>query len=450
MWIIAAVVVLAAAGGLIYAIRRASAESSAQPSTLQTATARQGSLVLMVSGTGTMLAAQDSALGFEAAGELVELHAGLGEQVEAGQLLAQIDDADALAQLADARQTLLELTSPASIAIARQNAAQAELDLYNAQVARSSLTYWYDDAAYQNALAGYTLAQDRLARAQEMYNRASGDVARAQAYQNLYAAQKSLDNARYYVNVYSSKPSQRQIDEADADLALAEARLDEARNYLAALTGEDVPDDATGDALVKLRQAESAVREAEAALESTRLVAPFSGTVMEIDAEVGDTVSGPVIRLANLEALVVEFYMDGEDWSGVQAGYEAEVTFDALPDQVFTGVVTEVSPGLVSVQNTSMVFGSLRLDQSYSEIQLPAGVGAAVDVISGRAENAILIPIEALHEISDEEYAVFVVVDGRPRVRTVEVGLQDSYYAAITSGLQAGEVVTTGIVETGQ
>jgi multidrug efflux pump subunit AcrA (membrane-fusion protein) len=71
-----------------------------------------------------------------------------------------------------------------------------------------------------------------------------------------------------------------------------------------------------------------------------------------------------------------------------------------------------------------------------------------VDIIGGRAENAVLVPVEALRELGPEEYAVFVVEDGEPTLRIVEVGLIDFVSAEIISGLDAGEIVTTGIVET--
>jgi multidrug efflux pump subunit AcrA (membrane-fusion protein) len=71
-----------------------------------------------------------------------------------------------------------------------------------------------------------------------------------------------------------------------------------------------------------------------------------------------------------------------------------------------------------------------------------------VDVIGGKAEDAVLIPVEALHEIDGGKYTAFVMENGSPRLRTVEVGLQDITYAEIRSGIEAGEIVTTGIVET--
>jgi multidrug efflux pump subunit AcrA (membrane-fusion protein) len=76
------------------------------------------------------------------------------------------------------------------------------------------------------------------------------------------------------------------------------------------------------------------------------------------------------------------------------------------------------------------------------------GSNASVDVIGGRAENAILVPVEAVREIAPGEYAVFVMEDGEPKLRIVTVGLMDYTSAEITSGLEAGEVVTTGVVET--
>ena len=76
-------------------------------------------------------------------------------------------------------------------------------------------------------------------------------------------------------------------------------------------------------------------------------------------------------------------------------------------------------------------------------------MNAAVDIVGGRAENAILIPVEALRELGPGEFAVFVLQDGEPRLRPVEVGIMDFTFAEIISGLEAGETVTTGIVETG-
>jgi len=79
---------------------------------------------------------------------------------------------------------------------------------------------------------------------------------------------------------------------------------------------------------------------------------------------------------------------------------------------------------------------------------LLVGLNASVDVIAGKAQDAVIVPVEALHELSPGEYAVFVMQDGEPRLRVVTVGLMDFTSAEILTGLQPGEIVTTGIVET--
>ena len=73
----------------------------------------------------------------------------------------------------------------------------------------------------------------------------------------------------------------------------------------------------------------------------------------------------------------------------------------------------------------------------------------SVDVIGGKAENALLVPVEALKELGVGEYAVFVVADnGELEMRPVEVGLMDYANAQIINGLEMGEQISTGIVET--
>ena len=59
-----------------------------------------------------------------------------------------------------------------------------------------------------------------------------------------------------------------------------------------------------------------------------------------------------------------------------------------------------------------------------------------------------MVPVEALHKADLGQTMVFVVQNGTVQLRQVEVGLSSDTYAEITSGLQAGEVVTTGTVAT--
>jgi RND family efflux transporter MFP subunit len=219
-----------------------------------------------------------------------------------------------------------------------------------------------------------------------------------------------------------------------------------------ALTGGTVPSDATGSNMAALRQAQLDVKNAQTNLDSATLYAPMSGTVMSLNVTVGETISGntTIMTIDDLSKATIQFYLDASDWTNAKVGYEASVSFDALTGRTFTGKVTEIMPGLVTVQNSSMIEGIALLNNSVDEIGLPVGVEAAIDVISGQATNAVLIPIDALHKLSDNSYTVFVMENGKPILRTVYVGLQDDSFAEIKSGLKAGDVVTTGVVETKQ
>jgi multidrug efflux pump subunit AcrA (membrane-fusion protein) len=178
----------------------------------------------------------------------------------------------------------------------------------------------------------------------------------------------------------------------------------------------------------------------------------MAGTVMSLNVTDGETISAnnSIMTIDDVSKATIQFYLDPSDWTNAKVGYGTSVSFDALTGQTFQGKVTEIMPELVTAQGSSMVEGMALLDKSVDEIGLPIGVEASIDVISGQVSNAVLIPVEALHSLSDDSYTVFVLINGKPVLRSVTVGLKDDTYAEIKSGLKAGEVVTTGVVETKQ
>ena len=226
----------------------------------------------------------------------------------------------------------------------------------------------------------------------------------------------NLDKVRQEYDEYTEGPSPSEVQLAEAELANAEAKL----------------------ALAK---------EAQAVID---LVTPRDGTVMVVSATEGEVIgTTAIITLANLEQPLLEVYLDETDMDKVAIGYEADIVFDALPDNNYTGQVIAVNPSLETVSGIQAIQVTVLLDEGNlgSGQVLPVGLNASVDIIAGRAEDAVLVPVEALRELGPEEYAVFVVEDGEPKLRVVQVGLVDITSAEILSGLQAGEIVTTGIVQ---
>ena len=478
-WLLVGVVTLGVAlavGAAFYHVQSTKASTATADEPLQTANAFRGSIILYANGTGTLAPANEASFGFGTSGQITELNVKIGDTVEAGQVIGQIDNADAVAAYKQAKRTVDDLTTPGAIAAAKQAVADAEVAIYNAKqdieyLISSDVYYWEQQlTTAQDALneAQTAAGSSPTAEQQKAIDIANAALTRAQ--NNLEAAQwkyvneyvpdtftytltdtEDIDNDGNEEETYTEvvAPSDAEIAAARATYELAIEDQKEAQAYLDMLTGAALPEDVPGSSLTDLVEAQTALQTAEENLKATQLISPISGTVTDVSANVGDYVSeSSIITVADLsQPYTIDTYFDAEDWSAVQVGYPTEIVFDILPDDTFTGVVTMVYPELDTSSNSSLVHAIVKLNDKVDST-LPSGTSAAVDVISGEAKDAVLVPVEALHKIDDGRYTLFVMENGSPRLRVVDVGLQDITYAEIKSGLDAGSTVTTGIVET--
>jgi len=517
------VVVVAAAGGYYYYTNVYAQPEKAAEETIKTSRVRQGEIVLSATGTGALIPADDVSIGFETSGVVAEVLIKVGDHVQAGDVLARLDETDVrrsvtIAELnvKQAEANLASQQDPTetqrAVDKAQIQVSQAEINLKSAQLNLDELLTWTPDensvaiaqlnlesaqasleAASNESASDQTIsvrisleqAQSSLADAQEGYN-TTWDPARdwelytrgsrleserESATRNLVKAQQNLEiaqanynlawagidgtsklnaqvqviNAQVALEDAQTGPSDNEIEAArlavqQAELSLAQARIDLEEVQL----GTD-----TTQAELSLTQVKLDLEAAQEKLDQLKLVAPISGLVTALDTRVGQSAgTSAIVTLANLEQPMVEIYLDESDLDKIAVGNEVEAVFDALPDQTFTGHVVWVEPALVTVSMVPTVVAKAVLE-GVSLQDLPAGLNASVDVISGKAENALLVPVEALRELSAGEYAVFVVKDDASlEMRPVEVGLMDYSNAEITSGLEVGEQVSTGIVET--
>ncbi len=498
--ILLALLVILAGGGYYYYDNYYTAAQEPETPGVRTTTVRRGELIVSASGVGAVIPAAEVNLGFRTGGILAELPVQVGSKVEAGDLLGRVEDTDAQIQVTQAeislRQTelqLLQLTeaaTPAELAAAQATLASAQANLENllapptdeelaaarnnllsAQQSLNTLLTGPSDADLASAKADVELATIAVQQAQTDYDAASwrpniGELPQAAALQEATiayeraqanydsqaagATAEQISAARASVASAQSQLDDLQAGSTEQEVAAAQAQLDQAQAQLDA-----VLEGATAIELelaqLTIDQVQTDLNLAQAQLEGTRLTAPFAGTVMSIDAQVGENVgTTPFISLADLRQPLLEIYLDETDLDKVGLDYEVDVIFDALPDETFTGHVAQVDPALSDISGVSTVRALVQLDaDSFAKPQsLPIGLNASVDVIGGRASGALLVPVEALRELSPGQYSVFVMEDGEPKLRMVEVGLMDFTYAEITNGLEQGDIVTTGIVET--
>ena len=454
LWVtILAIAILGGGGYYVYnTYFKPTPTISAEPA-MQTAVAHLGDLVVSASGSGQLIPASEISLGFDQTGTLSELDVAVGDLVKQGDLLARLqtnDTEDSInSSIADAQLSV----------VTAENAIKTLYD--NADISRT--TALSDIATYAQAVrdAQYQLENYTMPLVLEGLGAVEAvDKMKAE----LDAALKAFDPYRYYSPNNETRKSllvdlnlaQSNYDAAvkrlnyEYVLEVAQANLDKARRDYDKYKDGPAPDD--------LKQAEAELASAQAklslALDTKSVIdlnAPIDGTVMSIDGNVGEVLSStPFITLGNLQQPKLVVYIDETDLDKVVLDHEADVTFDALPDQTFTGKVVAIDPSLQTVSNVQVVTIYVLLDKESmsADNNLLVGLNASVDVIFGRATNAVLVPIEAVRDLGDGTYAIFIVENGQPVLHVVQVGLTDVTTAQIISGVQAGDTVTTGIVQT--
>jgi HlyD family secretion protein len=508
LFILAVVVLLAGGGAWYYYSQVLPAQAPPAEETVQTTRVRRGDLIITASGTGTLIPSTEVDLGFSASGVLAEMLVEVGDRVEAGDVLARVDDTDAQsevtqaeislrlaelelatltkepdaadlaaaqASLADAQANLDDLTTPPTaeeLAAARDNLLSAQkalesllagptqeevliakADLQTAEIDLQEAQAAYDQVAWRPGVSATSEAMElwRVGTAYEKAKATYDQTVAGSTEEELAAARASVAEAQSELDTLEQGPDPQELAAAQATVAQAQAELDA---LLAGASSEDLE-----AAQLDVEQARITLASAQAQLEGTVLKAPFAGMVTAVEAQAGENVgTEAIITLADLDHPLIELYLDETDLDKIAVDYEVEVVFDALPDETFHGHVVQVTPTLVEVDSVATVQALAALDDEslgnpstgsgHSPRLLPGGLNASVDVIAGRAENALLVSVEALRELSPGNYAVFVMVDGELELRPVEVGLMDVTNAEIISGLEQGDEVSTGIMET--
>lgn len=332
---------------------------------------------------------REAHLAFVIGGNIAAVHVKVGDHVKAGQVLMELENHLAQLEVERAKRALRELTSPAMIAAAEEALASAQKELEEAQNNVSGLFYpRASDALIDKVKAEITLAEEQLAMASDTYRhfarRPDGDPQKAAALLALTNAQLNLNALRAKYNWYTGKPSETDIAIAQARLSAAQAAVQEAQWYLAALKGESVPPEASGAKLAQLQQARDDLAAAQARLEQTRLVAPFDGVISQINSIAGEyAVPGQIlIIVSDLEHLQVRTTdLSERDVVRIKVGDPALITINAL-NQDFHGKVISISP-LANLLGGDVVY---EVTVAFEEQPHGALAGMTADVIFEESE----------------------------------------------------------------
>jgi membrane fusion protein (multidrug efflux system) len=172
------------------------------------------------------------------------------------------------------------------------------------------------------------------------------------------------------------------------------------------------------------------------------VVAPISGVVGKVYVQVGQAVS-PVTTVAVISSYVgrikVKAAVSDADLPYIKTGARAQVAVSAIPDSIFGGVVSQVSPMLDPMTRSATVDVLV----PNSSRRLVPGMTASLSLIAEEKKDVVSVPNSAL--FTDGHSRVVVVAGGVARFRDIQTGLVGDQFVEVVSGLEPGEqVVTTG------
>lgn len=342
-----------------------------------------------VVASGVILPAQEAGLAFITGGKVDAVNVAVGDEVQAGDVLVELENTLAQLDVEQAKRVLRELTSSAAVAATERAAASAEKDLEDAQNKVYALDYpRASETTIKDIKLSLDAAKKQLTFASDAYRRverlSDSDNTKARALEALIAAEQRVNRLQAEYDWYTGKPTETDAAIVRANLDAAIAALDEARWYLAALKGEQVPPEATGAQLTQLQQAKDALSAAQQRFDNTRLVAPFDGTVAAVNLHVGEFASpGQVIVIvSNLNSFLVETTDLSEiQITNVQVGNSVTIDVDALSGE-FSGRVVSVSPKATVLGGDVVYKVTISMDEAPSG--LLGGMSATVSIETGK------------------------------------------------------------------
>ena len=318
--------------------------------------------VPVVSATGVTVPANFATLSFPSGGILEQVHAGEGDLVASGDMLVSLKGTEqALAavdaaklELVSAQQALDDIYDYAELTSTEAQQAYANamdvLDTTETRWQNQQEGYRASETTIKNARAELTLAKKALDNAKSNYDKTPGsrteDAGKAAAYKSFAAAEQRYDSALRSYNWYTGSPDEIEQAVLDAELAVAQAMVETAREDWERVQNGPDPE-ALELAEARLAVARSSLEAAESSLADLIMSAPFEGTVSDILPNANEWIAPgqPILLIADLDNLQVETTDLSEiDAAQVTLGDRAIVSFDALPDTLVDGTVIFIAP----------------------------------------------------------------------------------------------------------
>ncbi len=396
--IIIAVILLALTGGA-FLWWKTSAKND-QVRILSTEKVERGAVRKVLEETGIIKSQVGGIIkiGARATGIIDRMLVKVGDRVEAGQLIARIDNRELVAQADEAR--------------ARLNSARAERDRLE------------------------KVSPLRIAEAQSALELAE---ARAAYSQNNFRRQQSLVAER----VISADELERARQQADIDASQVRA----SRSALEREREDTVQE--RSKAKLAVSQAAAALNALDIRISYTSVKSPITGTVSQVTAQEGETIVAG-LQVANLVTVLdptrleMWIYVDETDVGLARAGQPVEFRVDAYPGRTFAGAIATIYPEPEIRDNIVYYRALVNIDQEQAELLRPE-MTTQVQIVVEEREGVLRLPNAALKWVDGSQVVFLRKTDGSIDRTLPKLGLAGLTHSEVAEGLAEGDEVATQV-----
>lgn len=270
--------------------------------------------------------------------------------------------------------------------------------------------------------SGQILAQLDNTSTQLSVNGAQLAVSNAQ--NSIATAQQSYDNAvKNYNNAVElfaiGAVSQTDLDQLKLAKDNAETQLNAAK--------------------IGVSSAQNQLDTAQLALDYATVTAPISGTITKVNADEGSyaSASAPLFEIANVDTLEVSTGMNEQNVSKIKTGQEVLIKINSVSDKWISGTINEIS----SVMDSTTKNYPIKITLKNQDERLVAGMYAEIEVVVDHADNALVIPVDAIVYKGEQPVVYTMQQDGTVKETKITLGLNDGNSYVVTAGLTAGDQI---------
>lgn len=223
---------------------------------------------------------------------------------------------------------------------------------------------------------------------------------------------------------------------------ISDAEYDEAyKSYELTLIESGEKKDEVRSAMKGLTQAEIQVKTAQMNLEKTKIKAPFTGIITDVQVSPQEHITNgrDLFVLVNISRIQVYAKVLESEIGKMKEGREVTLRFSAYPDRTFKGEVKSISPIVNPEDKTCKVI----IDVANPQEEIKPGMHADVEIAAEIHKDRLLIPQDAVLDRGGRKLA-FVVEDGLAKWRYIQLGLENDEYAEVLPSDKEGEGIKEG------